>query len=201
MPRQKLLSAVLVASIGLAPLSGCENLPGGKKEQGTVIGGAGGAVAGAAVAGERHRLLGALIGGALGAGGGYLVGANMNKTDPKNRDEAVAASKRAETNPARADDARRARTADLNDDGYVTMDELVAMKDAGLSNTEMIRRLEDTGQVFELTTEQENFLRDKGISRDVVVAMRDMNQSTARRASDTTDVQYERDMSRDRLSR
>jgi hypothetical protein len=46
----KTTALVLSASIGLAPLAGCESLPGGEKEQGAVIGGVGGAALGALTA-------------------------------------------------------------------------------------------------------------------------------------------------------
>src|SRR4051812_19776366 len=187
MRNSRLISLALVSTLGLVPLSGCENLPGGKKEQGTVIGGAGGAAAGAAVAGKNNRLLGALVGGALGAGGGYLVGAQMSKTDPKHRDEAVQASNKAEANPARPEDVRSAKTADLNNDGYVTLDEVAAMQKAGLSDNDMINRLRATGQVFELTTQQEEYLRNHNVGQQVILAMHNLNQPNAGLASDPYD--------------
>jgi Glycine zipper len=183
-------AVVLSGAIGLAPLAGCESLPGDEKEQGAVIGGVGGAAAGAALS-EDNRLLGALIGGALGAGGGYLIGANMDeKRDQdaaKTREEAVAAQRKAESDPATPDQAREAKTADINGDGFVTLDEVVALEEAGLSEKEMIRRLERTQQYFELTPEQEQYLKDKGVADRVVVAMRDMKPDEARLASDKDD--------------
>ena len=173
MCKHTLISAALISALGLAPLAGCENLPGKSKEQGAVIGGVGGALAGAAVS-KKDRGLGALIGGVLGAGGGYLIGAQKDKLDEKKRDEALAAHQRAERNPARPEDVDKTRTADLNDDGFVTLDEVVAMERANLSDREMIDRLRRTGQVFELTDEQEKYLEDRG----------DMGQSSyARTAS------------------
>jgi hypothetical protein len=185
MRRTKLTCLVLTASIGLAPLAGCENLPGNKKEQGAVIGGVGGAVAGAAI-GKNNRALGALIGGALGAGGGYLVGANLDKNKDKNKtkDEGIKASENAQKNPATAADVKDSSTADLNGDGFVTLDEVVAMKDAGLSDKEMIKRLQRTQQYFELTDEQVKYLRDRGVDDKVIQAMRDMRPDEARTASD-----------------
>ncbi len=175
--------AVLTGSLAMGPTLGCESLPGDEKSQGAVIGGVGGALAGAAVAGEDDRGVGALIGAVVGAGGGYLIGA---KVDDKNdedteekREEALQASKNAETNPVSAEAAAGAKTADVNDDGFVTLDEVVAMEEAGLSDDEMIRRLRRTQQYFELTEEQESFLRDRGVNDAVVVAMRDMNRATA----------------------
>jgi hypothetical protein len=157
----------------LGPL-GCEQLPGGPREQGAVIGGAGGAVAGAAVA--SNPLLGALVGGALGAGGGYLIGAHVDRVRQNDRDEAIAAAQRAQTNPATAEQARQAETADINQDGFVTMDEIIAMDQAGFNDQEMIQRLEATGHIFELTPEQENYLVQRGVSPTVVNQMREINR-------------------------
>ena len=168
------VSAALIGTLALGPLAGCSSLPGNSKQQGAVIGGVGGALAGAAVS-KNERGLGALIGGVLGAGGGYLIGAQKDKLDEKKRDEAVAAHRRAEQNPAKAEDVERTRTADLNDDGFVTLDEVVAMERANLSDREMVDRLERTGQVFELTEEQERYLEDRGVSREVIVEMRRMS--------------------------
>ncbi len=183
---------VLSASIGLAPLAGCESLPGEEKEQGAVIGGLGGAAAGAALGGEDHRLGGAVIGGILGAGGGYLIGAKMEDKDKedssKKREEAEAAAQKAKADPATADDVKSTNTADLNDDGFVTLDEVAAMEKAGLSDKEQIRRLERTQQYFELTSEQQDYLREQGVSDNVIVAMRDMKPDEARLAADKEDA-------------
>jgi len=205
MLQQRRISLVLATSLAISPvigLSGCESLPGDKKTQGAVIGGVGGAAAGALIGGKNNRLLGALIGGAAGAGGGYLVGANWDKITGKKSDEAKEADRRAQERPARASDVEKSTTADLNSDGFVTLDEVVAMADADLSDKEQIRRLERTQQYFELTSEQEQYLRDHGVSKDVVVAMRRMNPEEPRQASDTTTArERETDTTRtDRIS-
>jgi len=184
MKHRRTIGLVLTTSFALAPLTGCESLPGSKKEQGAVIGGVGGAVAGAAVA-KNNRWIGALIGGALGAGGGYLIGAQMSKNDPSHKDEAVSASQKAEANPAKASDVQNSVTADLNHDGFVTMDEVVAMKNAGLSDQQMIDRLRATNQVFELTSTQQQFLRDRGVDQTVINSMESMNRSTPPPAAQT----------------
>ncbi len=149
----------------------------------------GGALAGAAVAGDDDRLIGALIGGALGAGGGYLIGMKVDekdKDDAKKKEAAVRASQQAEANPASAEQAKTAATADVNDDGFVTLDEVVALEQAGLKDRDIIRKLQRTQQVFELTETQEQFLRERGVTDTVIVAMRDMNRasSSAQLASD-----------------
>jgi hypothetical protein len=177
---------LLTSSLALAPLAGCESLPGNKKQQGAVIGGVGGAAAGAAVS-KDNRALGALIGGALGAGGGYLVGANMDKNKNKDenavREDAIKASQDAQKNPAKPEDVNNSKTADLNDDGFVTLDEVAAMQEAGLPEKEQIQRLERTQQYFQLTSEQEQYLRDHNVSPSVVTAMRNMKPDEANLAS------------------
>jgi hypothetical protein len=177
--------------MALAPLTGCEQLPGNKKTQGAVIGGAGGALAGALI-GKHNRLVGGLIGGALGAAGGYIIGAQMEKNDRSHHDEAIKASDRDRDNPPTEADVRRARTADLNNDGFVTLNEVVAMHKAGLSSREMTTRLEDTGQVFYLSEEQENYLRDKGVPSDVIRAMRTMNRESDRDRDRASNDRYNR---------
>jgi hypothetical protein len=180
MKNRTLISSALIGSLALAPLaglSGCSSLPGKPKEQGAVIGGIGGALAGAAIGGKGKNkgAIGALVGAAVGAGGGYLIGAQKEKVDKKRQDEAVAAHERAQAHPAKAEDVEKARTADLNEDGFVTLDEVVAMKRANLSDREMVERLDRTGQVFELTEEQERYLEDRGVSHEVILEMRRMN--------------------------
>lgn len=178
----------LSSSMALGPVVGCSNLPGNEKEQGAVIGGVGGALAGAAVAGKDDRLIGALLGGALGAGGGYLIGMKVGdkKDSDKKKEEAIKASQQAEANPATATQAKNAATADINDDGFVTLDEVVALEQAGLKDKDIIKKLQRTQQVFELTDQQEQYLRDHNVTDTVITAMRDMNRagSSGQLASD-----------------
>jgi hypothetical protein len=200
---KSLITPALIGSLILAPMTGCESLPGNDEQQGAVIGGVGGALAGAAIA-KNNRALGALIGGALGAGGGWLIGANIDKITGKDKDkqreDAIKASQRAEKHPAKPEDVDRSRTADLNEDGFVTLDEVVAMRQANLSDSEMLDRLQRTDQVFELTTFQEDYLRTRGVSDNVIRQMRNMNQDFARTASDRDEENRDRDQdNRDRL--
>jgi hypothetical protein len=193
----KLIALLVAGSIGLAPMAGCESLPGNKKEQGAVIGGVGGALAGAAVA-KDNRGVGALIGGVLGAGGGYLVGAKLDKDDQKNdqevRQDAQQAAEKAKANPATADQVKDATSADANDDGFVTLDEVVAMQKAGLSDKEMIKRLQRTQQYFQLTSDQEKYLSDRGVDEKVIEAMRDMHPDDARVASEKVEQQQDKNV-------
>lgn len=168
---------LVVLALIVAPLAACESLPGDESDQGAVIGGIAGGAAGAAIA-ENNRLLGALIGAAAGAGGGYLIGSEIEKADADDDDveDAREAARTASNDPADADDVDDSNTADLNEDGFVTIDEVLAMEAAGLSDAEMLDRLENTYQVFELTTEQEQYLIDRGVSRYVVREMENINR-------------------------
>jgi len=144
--------------------------------------GVGGALAGAAVAGKDDRLIGALIGGALGAGGGYLIGMQVgnknDKDDAEKKDDAIKSSQQAETNPATAQQAKNAKTADINDDGFVTLDEVAALEAAGLKDKDIIHKLQITQQVFELTPQQEQYLREHNVTDTVIEAMRGMNRAS-----------------------
>jgi len=164
----------LTCSIGLAPLAGgCANLPGGGGTQSAAVADPSPA---AAIVPKRHRSLDALIGATTGAGGGYLIGASREKVDQKKSDEAIQACDRAARNPASENDALNADTADLNRDGFVTLDEVVAMQRAGLTDREMIDRLRRTDQIFQLSPQQQNFLRDRGITHRVIDAILNMPQ-------------------------
>ena len=166
---------------------GCEQLPGSKGTQGAVIGGAAGAAVGAAVA--ENNLLGALIGGLIGAGGGYLIGANVDKITGKDTSGAEQANTRAQNNPATAEQARNSSTADINRDGFVTMDEVVAMEKAGLLDSEIIDRLKTSGQVFELTEQQKQYLLNQGVSRNIVDAMPTLNREAREKAAQATNTE------------
>jgi hypothetical protein len=170
---QKGSAALLLAGLLTA---GCQQLPGDERGQGAVIGGVGGAAAGAAIGGERHRVLGALLGGAAGAAGGYVVGAHVDRVRGGDQEAAVAAARRAETRPVTVEEALAATTADINQDGFVTLDEVIAMQRAGLSDQEMIQRLRATGQIFELSPEQQRQLANAGVSQNVINQMETINQ-------------------------
>jgi hypothetical protein len=156
--------------------SGCQNLPGTPGQQGAVIGGAGGAATGAVVGGEHHRLLGALLGGALGAGGGYLIGANKDRITGHDTAGAQTATQNAQMHPATPAMALNAPTADLNGDGFVTMDEVVAIKQAGFQDQQILDKMRATGQVFELAPEQQAYLRNNGVSQYVIDQIPELNR-------------------------
>lgn len=163
--RMKFFQSTLALGLSAA-LVGCSNLPGTDRQQGVVIGGATGAAVGAAVA--ENNALGALIGGAIGAAGGYVVGANSDKILGNDSEGAQQAAIESRQDPATPAEVRAATTADVNSDGFVTLDEIVAMEQTGLSDQEMIDRLRATGQIFDLSAEQREYLIERGVSVVVV---------------------------------
>ncbi|HEX7862731.1 MAG TPA: glycine zipper domain-containing protein [Verrucomicrobiae bacterium] len=178
-----------IISCTVLGLVGCSNLPGNDQQQGAVIGGATGAAVGAAVSKE-NRALGAVIGGAVGAAGGYVIGKNKDKITGNEDDdnEIERAAEQAQTAPATPEQARTATTADVNTDGFVTLDEVVALEQAQLSDDEILSRLRATDQVFDLTEEQRWYLLDKGVSQNVVDQLATLNQNlkdTARQPNDS----------------
>jgi hypothetical protein len=104
------------------------------------------------------------------AGHGYLIGAHRNLLvdTVHNRQAAAAAIQRAQAAPATAADVHRSTTADLNHDGFVTADEVIALQLAGLGDMEIVRRLEATGHVFALTTPERDFLARHGVPHQVL---------------------------------
>ena len=162
----------------IALFTACSEMPGNREQQGAVIGGAAGAAVGAGVAKE-HRVLGAILGGALGAAGGYVIAAKTDKINSNDTEAAAQAARKAQENPATAADAKKAMTADLNMDGFVTLDEVVALKQAGFTEQQMIQKLTATDQVFELTADQEKYLTDRGFSSALVKKIEQVNAHKA----------------------
>ena len=187
----KKIQRVGVAGVTLAAFAtaGCSDLPGNEEQQGAVIGGAGGAAAGAALY-KDNRALGALVGGLLGAGGGYLVGTQIDKDEGEARD----AARDARENPATVDEVDDSDSADLDGNGFVTMDELLAMEEANLSSNEIIDRAEATDQVFDFNDQQERELLDAGYDRETLSRLRNVNRDVIER------YERENDDTSDRIS-
>jgi hypothetical protein len=165
--------SIVVAAVGLLAAGGCA----GSKEQGAAVDNGGGAVSGGAFGGKNYQ------GGAFGTSAGYVVGANRDRILNLDAAAATEATQNAKMRPATTQEAREANTADLNDDGFVTLDEVTAMHDAGFTDGDILNRLRSTGQVFEMTPEQQGFLRSRGLSDNVVTKMQDLNRSTLIRGS------------------
>jgi len=162
------LSAILSASL---VLSGCESNSG----RGAAAGGAGGAIAGGAAAGAAAGApaagVGAVAGAAIGAAGGAIIGSAKDRTD----EQRTRANDLSTQSPALASAVISGGNADINNDGFVTADEIIAMHKAGLSDEEIIARAKATQQVFKLSDQQQRDLLDAGVHPQVVAQLRTLN--------------------------
>jgi hypothetical protein len=165
MKKTLLLIGGICAGLG----SGCSSAPGTPGQQGAVVGGATGAAVGASV--THNRALGAVIGGAVGAAGGYVVG---NKTGPLDKHGEQTTTV---TNPDGTVQTTTVATADLNHDGFVTLDEVVSMHNSGVSDEEMVRRMQATGLTFDLNEDQRKYLSDHGVSGNVINQLPSLNRT------------------------
>jgi hypothetical protein len=110
-----------------------------------------------------------------------VVGANVNRLKGNDQGAAEQAVRNAQANPATPQEAMTATTADLNGDGFVTMDEVVAMQRAGLSDQQMLQRLRATGQVFELTQAQRDYLARNGVDQYLIAQIPQINKDVRQR--------------------
>jgi hypothetical protein len=127
--------------------------------------------AAAVPAGAERTALSSLAAQVGGPGGGWIIAATPQHIDQHTLGSAQQANRLAEQQPARPADAERSDSCDLNGDGFVTMDEVLALKRAGLTTEQLITRVRKTPQVFSLTDRQQQYLRDRGISQAVIDVM------------------------------
>src|SRR5207244_4438276 len=104
---------------------------------------------------EKSLSLAYLTGGDLGIGGGFLIGAAPDMIKEHRHSQAVASAEKAEQSPATLQLVHDSTTADLNKDGFVTLDEILALVRSGLNDEEIQDRLKKTGFLFQITPEQE----------------------------------------------
>jgi hypothetical protein len=111
----------------------------------------------------------------------YLLGAHSDRIVDRDHASAAIAVQNVQTNPATASQATYASTFDLNADEFVTLDEVLAMQAAELTDEQRLLRLRTTDQVFELTPEQELTLRARGLSENFITEMKRHNAETRSR--------------------
>lgn len=171
------VKTIVFAFVVAAILAGCARLPYQRTTETSVAGAAVGATAGAVLADDDDEMLGAILGGLVGAAAGYVIGAETHwfgDGDEMRFDQTV---HQAMNNPTTVDDVYDSYDADLNNDGLVTKDELVALSNSGLSTDEVIDRLQATDQVFHITHQQRESLLQAGVSPQVVYELEEINQA------------------------
>ena len=160
MKRRITTTWLLIGSIGFAA-AGCET----KAGTGAIVGGAGGAALGAIIGNQSHGrgTEGALIGAGVGAIGGALVGNEMDKQDREKARE--------------REYAQDYPRPEGYTGGAVTKRDVMKWTSRGTRDDVIIDRIERSGTVFHLTRDDEQDLRDAGVSEMVIQEMR----ATARR--------------------
>jgi len=112
-----------------------------------------------------------LAGEAAGPGGGWLIAASRQHIQSHDLISAEKANQLAEQQPATAECVAKSDNADLNHDGFVTLDEICAMQRAGLNDERILERVRRTDQIFDLTERQKQYLRDRGIGQRVLTEL------------------------------
>ncbi|HXI70304.1 MAG TPA: YXWGXW repeat-containing protein [Verrucomicrobiae bacterium] len=134
-------------------LSGCMNPDGTQNNTGSgaVIGGAVGAITGAAIGGPRHGGEGALIGAGAGAAGGGLIGYSMD------REQQGRLRQQAPVTYTKMDQDRPLSVADV-----------MALAKAGISEDVIISQIQNSHTVYHLSATDIIDLRDSGVPDPVV---------------------------------
>jgi uncharacterized protein YcfJ len=157
MIHRRVTSWLLIGSIGFAA-AGCET----KAQTGALVGAGAGAGLGAIIGNQSHGRggEGALIGAGVGAISGALIGNEMDKQDrEKERDYADY------------------RHAEHYSGGAVTKRDVIQWTARGTRDDVIMDRIDRSGTVFHLSRDDEQDLRDAGVSEMVIQEMR----ATARR--------------------
>lgn len=149
----KAYKCILAASSAAVLLTGCVNPDGTQNNTGSgaLIGGALGALTGAAIGGGRHGGQDALIGAAVGAVGGGLIGNSMD------REQEARLKAEAPQTYARVDQGQPLSVADVK-----------SLSKAGISEDVIINQISSTHTVFHLSAADIIDLRDCGVTDKVV---------------------------------
>jgi outer membrane lipoprotein SlyB len=131
---------------------------------GTIVGGALGAVSGAIIGGKKDRGEGALIGAGVGALTGNLLGRSKDRADE--RDAAIGTAVAAQANQQAAALA-------------VTNFDLVNMTRAGVSDEVIISTMRSRGAQLDLSPQGLISLKQSGVNDRVLMAAQDMNRRPA----------------------
>lgn len=164
----------LLAAMLAVTLAGCAQLPYDRTTEASAGGAAAGAALGAIVA--DNELLGAVLGGLAGGAAGYVIGAKTDWFGNGNEKELNQTVDEARNDPATVQDVYASDDADLNNDGLVTRDELIALSKSDLSEAEVINRLQATDQVFHVTDAQRESLIEDGVDPDVAYKLNEINR-------------------------
>jgi len=148
------IKAVVILMAGLAMvLTGCQNPDGTQNNTGSgaLIGGAFGALTGAAIGGPRNGGVGALIGAAAGAIGGGLIGNSMDQ------EQNARLRAQAPQTYVKIDQGQPLQVSDVE-----------ALVKAGVSDDVIIAQIQNSHTVYHLQATDIIALRNAGVSDKVV---------------------------------
>lgn len=114
------------------------------------------------------RYISKLMGTTPSADLSAVIGVAPDKIRKKDKLGAEQASTSAALNPASGNDALVTPIADLNTNGFITLDEVLAIKQSGATDEQLLGRLAGSGYVFELTPQQRSFLWSRGLGQAAV---------------------------------
>ena len=134
---------MLMFLFGSIVFVGCQT----KTGTGALVGGSVGLGAGALIGGTE----GALIGGVVGALGGGLIGAALDEQDRRIMER---------TSPRTVDRMDRAEP--------LTVGDVIKLSQGGVSDETIIRYIDETRTVYNLTQAQVDRMRSAGVSRRVI---------------------------------
>ena len=168
----KMSKCILALSGAAVFLTGCVNPDGTQNNTGTgaLVGGALGALTGAAIGGSNHGGPDALIGAAVGAIGGGLIGNSMD------REQEARLRAEAPQTYARVDQGQPLTVADVK-----------SLAKAGISEDVIINQISTSHTVFHLTAADIIDLRDSGVSDKVVNYM--INSASVAGTAPTTVIE------------
>jgi uncharacterized protein YcfJ len=169
----KLHTLTLVVAASATLLTGCVNPDGSQNNTGSgaLIGGAFGALTGAAIGGSRHGGPDALIGAAVGALAGGLIG---NSAD---REQEARLRAQAPQTYAKVEQSAPLAVADVK-----------AMAKAGVSEDVIINQIHNSRTVYHLSAPDIIDLRDAGVTDKVVNYMIDTPASVGANTAATSEV-------------
>jgi len=170
----------------LLPLIGCATEPGRVAGPGAMVAGVGGRLVNAhdavarAILGDAAKpmLIAPPDSGAM----------SQNKHTDAVRAASLAGYRQAASADAHWSSPAEATSCDLDGDGTVSLDEIVALGRSGITDEELLQRLERTRRTFELSASQEQYLRVRGISDGVIVRLGTRNRAPAPSALPGTDI-------------
>lgn len=169
--------SVLAAAVSLAV--GADPAAAQNTQRGAVIGGLGGAVAGALIGDHNGKAgAGAAIGGAIGAVGGAVVGNARDKEIAYQRQQqAHAQRQRMYAQQQRVHAQQQAQAAQIQ--AAVSIGDVITMSKSGLSDSVMITQIQTRGVQQQLNVNDIITLHEAGVCEAVITAMQNARVGAA----------------------